>query len=69
MVEKGDDVTWKNGKAKAEGTVDEVHKENIEKTVQGMNVKRKGPADEQALVLEQNSGKKVVESAGEATRK
>ena len=68
-VKKGDDVTWKNGRAKAEGTVDEVHKEDVEKTVQGTKVKRKGSADKPALVIKQDSGKKVVKSSGEVTKK
>lgn len=67
-VKKGDEVTWKYGKSKAEGTVAEVHKEDVKKKVQGSTVKRKGSADEPALVIKQGS-KKVVKSASEVTKK
>jgi len=68
QVKKGDDVTRNYGKGKAEGVVDEVHENDIEKTVQGTSVKRKGSAKEPALVLKQGS-KKIVKSASEVTKK
>ena len=67
-VKKGDQVTWKYGKGKAEGTVAEVHEEDVKKTVQGTTVKRKGSADEPALVIKQGD-KKIVKSASEVTKK
>ncbi|GAB4041158.1 hypervirulence associated TUDOR domain-containing protein [Spirosoma jeollabukense] len=67
-VKKGDDVTWNYGKGKAEGKVSEVHENDIEKTVQGATVKRKGSAKEPALVIKQGS-KKIVKSASEVTKK
>ena len=67
-VKKGDEVTWKNGKGEAKGTVAEVHKEDVEKTVQGTKVTRKGSADEPALVIGQGS-KKIVKSVSEVTKK
>jgi hypothetical protein len=66
-VKKGDDVTWNYGKGKAKGTVAEVHEEDVEKTVQGAKVKRKGSADEPALVIKQGD-KKIVKSASEVTK-
>jgi len=67
-VQKGDKVEWKYGKGKAEGTVAEVHEEDISKTVQGTKVKRKGSAEEPALVLKQGD-KKIVKSASEVAKK
>ena len=67
-VKKGDDVTWKFGKGTAKGTVDEVHEDDVERTVQGTKVKRKGSASEPALVVRQGD-KKVVKSASEVTKK
>ena len=67
-LKKGDDVTWKYGKGKAEGTIDEVHTDDVEKTVQGTKVKRKGSEAEPALVLKQGN-KKIVKSASEVTKK
>ncbi|GAB2544517.1 hypervirulence associated TUDOR domain-containing protein [Spirosoma aerophilum] len=66
-VKKGDDVTWNFGKGKAKGTVAEVHQEDVEKTVQGTKVKRKGSAEEPALVIKQGN-KKIVKSASEVTK-
>lgn len=68
-VKKGDEVTWKYGSGKAEGTVAEVHKEPVERTVQGAKVKRNGSADEPALVIKQKNAKKVVKSTSEVTKK
>lgn len=67
-AKKGDEVTWKFGKGKAEGTVAEVHTEDVEKTVQGTKVKRKASADKPALVIKQGN-KKVVKSASEVSKK
>lgn len=68
VLNKGDDVSWKYGKGKAEGTVAEVHTTDVEKTVQGTRVKRKGSPQEPALVLKQGD-KKIVKSASEVTKK
>ena len=67
-VKKGDEVTWKHGKSEAKGTVAEVHKKDVEKTVQGTKVKRKGSTDEPALVIKQGE-KKIVKSSSEVTKK
>ena len=67
-VKKGDEVTWKFGKGEGKGTVTEVHKEDVEKTVQGAKVKRKGSAEKPALVIKQGD-KKVVKSSSEVTKK
>ena len=67
-VKKGDDVQWKYGQGKGEGTVDEVHNEDVERTVQGATVKRKGSSKEPALVIKQGD-KKIIKSASEVTKK
>ena len=66
-VKKGDEVSWNYGKGKAKGTVAEVHKDDVQRTVQGATVKRKGSAEEPALVLKQGD-KKIVKSASEVTK-
>ena len=65
-LEEGNEVTWKYGKGKATGIIDEVHTDDVEKTVQGTKVKRKGSDEEPALVIKQ--GKKIVKSASEVTK-
>ncbi len=67
-VKKGDDVTWNYGKGKAKGTVTEVHKDDVERTVQGASVKRKGSDKEPALVIKQGD-KKIIKSSSEVTKK
>lgn len=67
-VKKGDDVEWKYGRGKAEGTVAEVHEDDVERTVQGATVKRKGSKEEPALVIKQDD-KKIIKSASEVTKK
>lgn len=67
-VKKGDHVEWNYGKSKADGTVAEVHKDDVERKVQGSTVKRKGSAKEPALVIEQGK-KKIIKSASEVTKK
>lgn len=63
-VHKGDKVEWKYGKGKGEGTVDEVHQHDVERTVQGATVKRKGSKEEPALVIKQGE-KTIIKSASE----
>jgi len=66
-VKKGDSVTWNYAKGKAEGVVAEVHTDDVEKKVQGTNVKRKGSKEEPALVLKQGD-KKIIKSASEVSK-
>ncbi len=66
-LKKGDDVTWNYGKSKAKGVVDEVHKDDVERTVQGTTVKRKGSTEEPALVIKQGK-KSIIKSASEVTK-
>lgn len=66
-VKKGDDVIWNYGKGEAKGKITEVHENDIERTVQGTTVKRKGSAEEPALIIKQGS-KKIVKSASEVTK-
>jgi len=66
-VKKGDEVTWKYGKGKAEGTIAEVHNDDVERTVQGAKVKRKGSSSEPALVIKQGA-KKIIKSASEVAK-
>lgn len=64
---KGDGVAWKYGTGKATGTIDEVHTDDVERTVQGAKVKRKGSDEEPALVIRQGK-KKIIKSASEVTK-
>lgn len=67
-LKKGDQVEWKYGKSKAAGKVTELHQDDVSKKVQGKTVKRKGSAQEPALVIKQDNGKEVIKSASEVTK-
>jgi len=67
-IKKGDDVTWKWGKGEAEGTVSEVHTDDVERKTQGSTTKRKGSEGEPALVIKQDK-KTIVKSASEVDKK
>ncbi|MDB5240958.1 MAG: hypothetical protein JWP57_1583 [Spirosoma sp.] len=67
-LKKGDQVEWKYGKSKATGKVAEVHQDDVNKKVQGKTIKRKGSAQEPALVIKQDKGKVVVKSESEVTK-
>ncbi|GAB4024938.1 hypervirulence associated TUDOR domain-containing protein [Spirosoma gilvum] len=64
---RGDKVSWNYGKGKAEGTIVEVHTDDVKRKVQGATVKRKGSADEPALVIKQDR-KRIIKSASEVTK-
>jgi hypothetical protein len=57
---KGDDVKWNWGPGQAEGTVEEVHTERVERTIDGKKKTRNGSDDNPAYVLEQSNGQKVL---------
>ncbi|MBC7572452.1 MAG: DUF2945 domain-containing protein [Spirosoma sp.] len=67
-IKKGDDVTWRWGKGEAEGTVSEVHTDDVERETQGSTTKRKGSKDESALVITQGK-KTIVKLASEVDKK
>lgn len=66
-LQKGDEVTWKYGTGEGTGTISEVHTDDVERTVQGAKVKRKGSDEEPALVIKQGK-KKIVKSASEVKK-
>jgi len=65
MIKKGTTVKWKWGKSHVEGKVVEVHKEEIEKTIDGKKIKRKGTDDDPALVIEQDDKQLVLKLQSE----
>jgi len=57
---KGDDVKWNWGQGQAEATVQEIHTERIERTIDGKTKTRNGTEDNPAYVLEQSDGQRVL---------
>lgn len=68
MVKKGDVVRWKYASGHAEGKVVEIHKEEIEKTIKGTNVKRNGTKENPALVIEQDDRDLVLKLENEVEK-
>ena len=67
MIEVGSYVGWKWGNGFAEGEVVEVHHEKTTITTKGASVTRNGTADDPALIIEQDSGTRVLKLAHEVT--
>ncbi|GAB3258612.1 DUF2945 domain-containing protein [Larkinella harenae] len=68
MVKKGDTVRWKYASGHAEGKVVEIHKEDVEKTIKGSKIKRKGSDDNPALVIEQDDKDVVLKLESEVEK-
>ena len=68
-VRKGESVEWKNGGAKAEGTVTAVHTDDVTKTIKGKTIKRKASAKEPAVEVKTKKGATALHSASEVKAK
>lgn len=67
-IRTGTTVTWKWGSSRAEGTVSEVHHEEVTRTTKGSTVTRKGSDDNPAYVIEQDDGTVVLKLSSEVER-
>ena len=67
-IRTGTNVKWKWGSSWAEGTVKEVHHEEVSRTTKGQKVKRKGSDDDPAYVIEQEDGTTVLKLQSEVER-
>jgi hypothetical protein len=68
-IRKGSKVTWKWGSSTAEGTVAEVHREKVTRTIKGEKITRDGSKDDPAYVIEQEDGGKVLKLKSEVKAK
>ncbi|MBA4785910.1 MAG: DUF2945 domain-containing protein [Rhizobiales bacterium] len=64
-INVGDEVEWKWGSGKAEGTAKERFTSDVERTIKGTKVKRKADAQEPAFLVEQEDGDRVLKSQSE----
>jgi hypothetical protein len=64
-LRKGSAVRWKWGRAWAEGTVVEVHREKVTRTTKGEQITRNGSKDDPAYVIEQEDGTTVLKLRSE----
>ena len=68
-IRTGTTVKWKWGSSWAEGTVKEVHHDDVSRTTKGEEVTRNGTEDNPAYVLEQEGGDRVLKLHSELTKK
>jgi len=67
-IRTGTQVKWKWGSSWAEGTVVEVHHDDVSRTTKGQQVTRKGSDDNPAYVIEQDDGTVVLKLSSEVER-
>ena len=67
-IRKGTTVKWKWSSSYAEGTVSEVHHDEVSRTTKGEKVTRKGSKDDPAYVIEQEDGTTVLKLQSEVER-
>ncbi len=67
-IRTGTTVRWKWGSSWAEGTVAEVHHDDVSRTTEGHKVTRKGSDDNPAYVIEQEDGTVVLKLSSEVER-
>lgn len=66
MVKKvGDKVSWNWGKGSAEGTIKQIYKKKVTKTIKGAEVVRNADEDNPAYLIEQDDGDQVLKSDSE----
>ena len=68
VIRTGTTVKWKWGSSWAEGTVKEVHREEVSRTTKGVKVTRKGSDDDPAYVIEQEDSTTVLKLQSEVER-
>lgn len=61
----GQNVKWKWGNGWGEGKVDEQFTEDVERTIEGTEVKRNASPDDPAYLIKQDDGSRVLKSHGE----
>lgn len=68
-IAKGDEVEWKWGANKAEGTAAEKFTSDVERTIKGTRVKRKADKEEPAFLIKQEDGDRVLKSQSELKKR
>lgn len=67
-IRKGTQVKWEWGNGEAEGKVQAVYKQTVEKELNGSTVKRKATKREPAYLIEQADGSQILKSKSEVKR-
>ncbi|MFC6287221.1 DUF2945 domain-containing protein [Nocardioides sp. GCM10027113] len=67
-IREGTEVTWSWGNGTARGTVTEIHRSSVTRTIDGSEISRNGSDDDPAYVIEQEDGGKVLKLRSEVER-
>lgn len=65
MIRKGSTVKWKWGNGTATGKVMETYSHEVEKTIKGNTITRKGETGNKALLIKQEDGSEVLKLENE----
>ena len=68
MIREGTKVEWDWSGSTATGTVKEVFKEDVTRTIKGNEVTREASEDEPAYLIEQEDGDEALKSSSEVRR-
>ena len=68
MIKKGTPVQWKWGSGTASGEVIETFTEEVQKTIKGSKITRKGEKDNKARFIEQEGGDHVLKLESEVKK-
>ncbi|TIC82904.1 DUF2945 domain-containing protein [Nocardioides sp. GY 10127] len=68
MIRTGTQVSWAWGSGRATGTVEEVHRDTVRRTIKGEDITRHGSEDDPAYVIATDSGSRVLKLASEVER-
>lgn len=66
-IRKGTEVSWSWGNGTATGTVVEIHREKVSRTIKGSEITRDGSDDDPAYVIEQEDGGRVLKLRSEVS--
>ncbi len=69
MVREGTEVEWSWGDGKATGTVKEIFKKDVSRTISGTKVNREASDTNPAYLIKQEDGQEVLKSSSEISQK
>lgn len=67
-IRVGTEVTWPWGNGTGRGTVAEIHREKVTRTIEGSQITRDGSDDDPAYLIETDQGSRVLKLRSEVDR-
>lgn len=66
-IRTGTEVSWSWGTGTATGTVVEIHREKVTRTIKGSTITRNGSDEDPAYLIEQEDGGRVLKLRSEVS--